>query len=117
MNHQRKQIDFWRREALYGAGVPPYAQYIKYIGKPLYKLGRKLKISKVGALAVANIPGSTAHVSGLLYDKKWDTAALAFVISEVLCVGVMFGIHKLRENSRKKSSLTYSLDNLENEIR
>jgi len=91
-----------RKNSLYGVGIPPFSWYINYIGEPLYKLGRKMGLPKVGALVMANIPGSLSHVSGLISGGDYDDAALWFVVSEILCTGFFYGIHKGYGILRKK---------------
>lgn len=87
---------------LYGGGIPPFSWYVNYIGKPLYKKTRKLGLPKIGALTVANIPGSLLHVSGTLMRGDFDSAALKFGISEVIFTGIFYGIHKSYKLSRKR---------------
>jgi len=95
-----------KQNSLYGGGIPPFSWYINYIGKPLYKTARKLGLPKIGALAVANIPGSLSHVSGTLMRGDFDDAALWFGVSEVICTGIFYGIHKGYELSRKRKLRT-----------
>ena len=76
------------KNSLYGGGIPPFSWYIRYLGKPLYKTARKLGLPKIGALAVANIPGSLSHVSGSLMKGNFDDAALFFGLSELILTGI-----------------------------
>jgi len=93
-----------RQGTLYGGGIPPFIWYIYYVGKPLYKTARKIGLPKIGALAVANIPGSLTHVSGMLSRGDFDDATIWFSVSELLCTGFFYGVHKLYESSRNKRS-------------
>ncbi len=91
-----------RQNTLYGGGIPPFTWYIDYLGKPLYKTARKIGLPRMGALAVANIPGSLAHVSGKLSRGDFDDAAIWFGISELFFTSLFYGLHKLYELNRRK---------------
>jgi hypothetical protein len=110
-------------QPVYGGGLPPFKQYVDYIGKPLYKFGRRRGLPEFGALAVANIPGSCWHIAGHVYHGRIKEAVIWFVLSEILFTGAIYGLHKgyqwsrkrkLNANSEKKSS--NSLESLANEL-
>jgi hypothetical protein len=84
--------------------VPPFSWYVDYVGKPLYKIARKMGSPKIGALAVANIPGSLSHVSRSLMDGDLTKAVLIFGVSELICTGMLYGIH-MQYKSRQKRKL------------
>lgn len=91
-----------RKNSLYGI-IPPFIWYVYYIGEPLYKAGRKIGLPKIGALALANVPGSLFHVYNTFLDKDFEKAALWFGASEIVITGLLYGIHKSHHLGRKKN--------------
>ena len=83
-------------------GIPPFSWYIYYLGEPLYKVGRKIGLPKVGALALANVPGSLFHVHRDILNGDFGKATLLFGVSELIFTGILYGIHKSHHLRRKK---------------
>lgn len=83
---------YGRVNSLYGAGIFPFWIYIKYYGKPAYKLARRIGLNKYFSLMCANILGSLFHVSFFI---KYNTIILCwFFISLILFSGIFYFIHK-----------------------
>lgn len=85
-------------------GIPPFIWYVYYLGEPLYKVGRKIGLPKVGALALANVPGSLFHVYKDILNGDFGEAALLFGVSELIFTGLFYGIHKFHYLKRKKKN-------------
>ena len=86
-----------REGCLYGA-IPPFTWYCDYIGKPLYRMAREIGLPKLGAIAVAGLPVSVFHTSGIKDDTD---AVLLLIASEILCTGFIYGVHRLYTISRR----------------
>jgi hypothetical protein len=88
-------------EHLYGSEEMPFTiGYINYIGKPLYKLSKKVNLPRWASLAVANIPGSAIH--SLAGYKNPLLMGEIFIISEILCNSLMYLTHRVYKNRRIK---------------
>ncbi len=82
---------------IYGDGSPPGIWYINYVGRPLYRLGRKLNIPKIGSLAMACAPGAFIHTVPFLFYGNVAVDLFVFAISELIITGLIYSNHRTYE--------------------
>ena len=82
----------YSRGSIYGAGVFPFWIYIKFYGKPVYRLSRKLGLNVFFSLMMANILGSAFHVGFFIIAKPMTF--VWFIISLIIFTNVFYWNHR-----------------------
>ena len=88
----------YRKGSLYGAGIFPFWIYIKFFGKPVYKLCRRIGINRFFSLMGANVLGSLSHVG---FFSTFDLKTVVYFIGSLfLLTGIFYGLHFMYSKSR-----------------
>lgn len=82
--------------SLYGAGIFPFWLYIKFFGKPVYKIARKKGFNVYFSIMCANVLGSASHVNFFIHRNP--LSLIYFLLSLLLFTTIFYVFHKRRKN-------------------
>lgn len=83
----------YANKSIYGAGYFPYWVYVKYFGKPMFKLGKKLKFNTYFSLMLSHILGAVAH-SGFFINGFTYLNCSFFIVSMIIFPFIFLNLHK-----------------------
>ena len=85
------------RGSLYGAGIFPFWLYIKFFGKPVYKMARKKGLNVYFSIMCANVLGSAFHVKFFIHQKPLSW--VCFLLSLLFFTTFFYVFHTRRRKN------------------